>query len=363
MLKDKESKLLTLQSTLTTKERGIGEKFFSEDQVEILIDKVNKMVIPFKELQATGQEVHFSSPVEKLYYVLDEAWELQHTIDSITKDKDDMRLIIVSHAHEIEYLKKVIETMRTNHQDLESKETEFTELTLGLEKIIQMLGGNESVEDKKTVSAKGLLLSLLERLTMGLSIECENSKSRIQELGAKLQVKEKMVDDLSTKVKSLEESFQPRLLHPPESVKERTLFEPSSATGSSEISEIEVSRCEVMAVQQKIWEKLENYLSEPVTGIILTILAEFSLLIALYFSDSLLYMSVFSLIGMFFMALHFVIIIKGYPDGQGRNQGKVSEGESPKFVKQLEKEAPPFHRSTLPENTPLIRRIRMKKNN
>ncbi|KAJ0977320.1 hypothetical protein J5N97_012794 [Dioscorea zingiberensis] len=238
MLKDKEAELLTLQSTLTTKERGIGEKLFSKDQVEILIDKVNKMVIPFKELQATGQEVQFSSPIEKLYYVLDEVWELQRAIDSITKDKDDLQLIIGSHAHEIEYLKKVIETMSTNLQDLESRKTEFTELTLGLETIIQMLGRNESVEDKKTVSSKGLL-SLLERLTMGLSIECENSKSRIQELGAKLQVKEKMVDDLSTKVKSLEESFQPQLLHP-ESVKERTLFEPSSATGS-EISEIEDS--------------------------------------------------------------------------------------------------------------------------
>ena len=213
----------------------IGESLFSEGQVEAVIDKVNNMVIPFNESQI--QEVHFSSTVEKLFYILDNFSELQHRVDSLTYEKEDMQLILESHVREIEYQKKAAETIGTNYQDLESKKLELIELTVGLEKIIQKFGVNNLSEDQKPTSSKGFLPAL-ERLMITSYNELEVSKSRMQELGAKLQAKEKVVDELLTKNKLLEDSIHARL-EQPDIVKERAFFDASTAAMGSEISEIE----------------------------------------------------------------------------------------------------------------------------
>jgi hypothetical protein len=68
-------------------------------------------------------------------------------------------------------------------------------------------------------------------------MESGNAKSVKQELGAKLQAREKTVDDLSAKVKMLEDLYHSRLVQP-EVSKDRA-FEPSSSSIGSDISEIE----------------------------------------------------------------------------------------------------------------------------
>jgi hypothetical protein len=68
-------------------------------------------------------------------------------------------------------------------------------------------------------------------------MESGNAKSVKQELGAKLQAREKTVDDLSAKVKMLEDLYHSRLVQP-EISKDRE-FEASSSAIGSDISEIE----------------------------------------------------------------------------------------------------------------------------
>ncbi|ONK77691.1 uncharacterized protein A4U43_C02F9520 [Asparagus officinalis] len=226
ILRDKEAELSSLQNALTAKVKEIDESLFSEGQLVAVIDKVNNMVIPFSESHI--EEVHFSSPVDKLIYVLDKFPELLHRVASLTYEKEDMQLILDSHVREIEHQNKAAETVGMNYQDLESKKLELIELTVGLEKIIRRFGGNNLSEDQKPSSTNGFL-PVLERLMISSYNEVEVSKSRMQELGAKLQAKEKVVDELLTKNKLLEDSVHARLAQP----------DTSPASIGSEISEIE----------------------------------------------------------------------------------------------------------------------------
>lgn len=191
-------------------------------------------MIPSNESQI--KEVHFSSPVVKLFYVLDNFAELQNRVESLTYEKEDMQLVLESHIREIEHQKKAADTIGTDYQDLESKRMDLIELTVGLEKIIQKFGGNNLSEGRKPTSATGFL-PFLERLMTTSYNDLETSKSKLQELGAKLQAKEKVVDELSTKNKLLEDSIIAQ--HAQQGiVKERAVFDASTSTGS-EILEIE----------------------------------------------------------------------------------------------------------------------------
>jgi len=114
-----------------------------------------------------------------------------------------------------------------------------------MERMIQRLGylgGKDLVEDNKPTTTQALL-SKLEKLIIASSTEAGNAKSVIQELGAKLQSREKAVDELSTKVKMLENLYHARLAQP-DSSKDRS-FEASSSAIGSDVSEIEdvVSIC------------------------------------------------------------------------------------------------------------------------
>ncbi|XP_020111292.1 restin homolog [Ananas comosus] len=236
IVRAREEGLAPLQ-LLVAKDGGTNDQQFSKDQVETLVDKVNKLNFSSDESQFQGEGIYFSSPIDKLSYIVDKVSDLQHRLDTLTYEKDDMQLLLASHVTEIEQLKKAREFFDSNYQDLESKRSELAELTVGLGKIIDLLGGKDSFEDQKPITVKALL-SLLERLAVASTIESENNKSTLQEVEAKLQAKEKVVDDLSTKLKILEDSYRTRLVQS-EAAKERTVFEASSSAIGSEISEIE----------------------------------------------------------------------------------------------------------------------------
>lgn len=201
-----------------------GQCLLTEGQVESLFIKVNEIDIPLKEVESPGPK--FSVPVNKLFYIVNKFPELQHRMDSLIRDKEELQL-------SIEHLKKEAEISIINSRDLEKKKSDLIELTSGLGKIIQQLGRNDLVEDSRSAHE---LVPVLEKMVLALILDCESNKSKAQELGSKLHGNQKVVDELSSKVKFLEDSLhdRPAILN---AVEEKSTS--SSLAGASEISEIE----------------------------------------------------------------------------------------------------------------------------
>lgn len=210
----------------------------SKDQVGVLFDKVNKLIVladSSHQSESHRQEVYFSSPIQKLFYVVDKFSEFQLGFYSLTSEKEDLQLTLTNHICEIENLKSSYESISVDHHDLESKKWELSEVTAILEKIIQNFAVNYSFEDLKPVTAMGLI-RVLERQMIAFSVDLKNSKSEVHELGDKLQAKELILNELSAKFKYLEDSHA-RIQQP--DIKERTAFEPSTSMMRPEITEIE----------------------------------------------------------------------------------------------------------------------------
>lgn len=202
----------------------------SASQVKALFDKIDEIKIPFAESEAEELEPPNAVHVKKLFHVIDCVTELQHQMNLLSHEKEELQSTLATQVFEMEHL-------RNDKQDSEKLKNDLYELELSLEKIIQKLGGNDLVGDKKSAGVMELL-TVLEKLAMDIILESENSKSEAQELGAKLLGGQKVVDELSTKVKLLEDSIHARA-SPPEAVQERGIFEAPSVPSGSEISEIE----------------------------------------------------------------------------------------------------------------------------
>lgn len=114
--------------------------------------------------------------------------------------------------------------------------TDLLELESGFKSIIQKLGGNELVDDQKA-SGVIFLLPLLDKLVTAKLTESEYLQSRNEELVTKLRGSDMIVDDLSNKVKLLENSNQARSVAV-EIDQERGTSVPS-LSNQSEISEIQ----------------------------------------------------------------------------------------------------------------------------
>lgn len=220
--------------------KGISEDFtklFMENQGETLLDRLNMIEVPFKELAVNIEGQSFSSPVDKIFYILDNVSKLQLLISSMVQEKDEMQSTLGNHLHEIEQLREASQNYAVINQDLENNKANLVDLSLGLEKVILKLGGHEFLESKRPVDTKGLL-QLLEWLVMASLQDSESLKSRVQELGAKLQESQTLNDHLSSSIKLLEDSIHARSSLPDVS-KERTISEGSSVVTGSEILEIE----------------------------------------------------------------------------------------------------------------------------
>jgi chromosome segregation ATPase len=211
----------------------------SKDQLEAIVEKINKLNIPSGESRLQREVATFSSPIDKLFFLIDEVDALQREVETLRYENEDLQLNLESHARENEQLKEVCRNTDSNRRELESKSSELLEVTVSMERMIQRLGylsGKDVLEDNKPTNTQSLL-SKLEKLIIASSMESGNAKSVKQELGAKLQAREKTVDDLSAKVKMLEDLYHSRLVQP-EVSKDRA-FEPSSSSIGSDISEIE----------------------------------------------------------------------------------------------------------------------------
>ncbi|VAI58144.1 unnamed protein product [Triticum turgidum subsp. durum] len=236
VLKARELELLSLEQTIV--ERGTTDAI-SKDQLEALVEKVNKLNIPSGESHLQREVAMFSSPMDKLLFVIDEFDALQHEVETLRYENEDLQLNLESHAREIEQLKEVCRNTDSNCRELESKSSELLEVTVSMERMIQRFGylaGKDALEDNKPASTQ-TLLPKLEKLIIASSMESGNAKSVKQELGSKLQAREKTVDELSAKVKMLEDLYHSQLVQP--EVSQDRAFDASSSAIGSDISEIE----------------------------------------------------------------------------------------------------------------------------
>ncbi|KAG5521057.1 hypothetical protein RHGRI_033572 [Rhododendron griersonianum] len=172
-----------------------------------------------KEFEAGDTDFHYSDRANKA--------PMQHQMNPLSHEKDELQSTLVKKVLEIEHLKEEVERQILDKQDHENMKNEVLELELALESIIQKLGGNDLVEDPKTVGVRGSI-PVLRRQVMAVILESENSKSKAQELSARLLASQKVVDELSTKVKFLEDSKQGRSVSP-EVARESRVFDAPTA--------------------------------------------------------------------------------------------------------------------------------------
>ncbi|KAK8310385.1 hypothetical protein V6Z12_D02G183800 [Gossypium hirsutum] len=233
--KEKEAELLSLYNNMSMKEKEAKEPLLSATQLRTLLDKLSVIEIPLVESE--DLEPHSSTEVKKLFSIINSFAELQNQINLLSYEKDELQSMLSQQSFEIEHLKEEIERHVRNKPELEVMKMELPEATFGLEKIIVGLGGKELIGSPNSVGMRALL-PVLEKQVNALLLEAESSKSRAQELGTKLLGSQNAVDELSTKVKLLEDSLQGRTIQA-EVVQDRSIFEVPSASTGSEISEIE----------------------------------------------------------------------------------------------------------------------------
>ncbi|PIA51460.1 hypothetical protein AQUCO_01100357v1 [Aquilegia coerulea] len=236
MLKERDEELSLLHRSLAKKEQETEGYFLSEGQVKTLFEKIDQIEIPSEESDTGSSEFHISGAARKLFSIIDNVTGMQHQMRLLTHAKEELQSSLALQVDEIERLKKEAESLLSINQDLGKTESDLTELTIDVERLIQKFEGNDLIKDNK-FGVKGLLTAL-ENLIMASVRECETSKSKAQESNVKLHENQKVVDELSEKVKLLEGSIQSRPALP-DVVQERSISkEPSLPTGS-EISEIE----------------------------------------------------------------------------------------------------------------------------
>nr|KJB31043.1 hypothetical protein B456_005G173600 [Gossypium raimondii] len=232
--KEKEAELLSLYNNMSMKEKA-KDPLLSATQLRTLLDKLSVIEIPLVESE--DLEPHSSTEVKKLFSIINSFAELQNQINLLSYEKEELQSMLSQQSFEIEHLKEEIERHVRNKPELEVMKMELSEATFGLEKIIVGLGGKELIGNPISVGMRALL-PVLEKQVNALLLEAESSKSRAQELGTKLLGSQNAVDELSTKVKLLEDSLQGRTIQA-EVVQDRSIFEAPSASTGSEISEIE----------------------------------------------------------------------------------------------------------------------------
>ncbi|XP_015894523.3 trans-Golgi network-localized SYP41-interacting protein 1 isoform X2 [Ziziphus jujuba] len=235
-LKEREAEVSSLLNSLTRKEQE-AEHSLSASQLKALFDKISGIQISMAESKLADLEPHSSTHVKKLFYIIENVPDMQHQIKLLSNENEELQVTLAEHTNEIQHLKEEVETHVGDKLDLEKMKNELSDAIFTLEKIIERLGGDVLVGDQISSGVKGLL-SVLEHQVMALLLDSESSKLKAQELGAQLVGSQKVVDELSTKVKLLEDSLQGRAVQT-EIVQERNIIEAPSLPTGSEISEIE----------------------------------------------------------------------------------------------------------------------------
>ncbi|KAI3733413.1 hypothetical protein L6452_12856 [Arctium lappa] len=227
------------QSTKSVKdhEDNARNALLSASQIKALFDKIDGITIPFPNLVVGDIHPQDSDPVKKLFYIVDSVNELLDQMTLLSHTKEELRSILSKQAHEVEHLKGEFKEAMKDKQESEKTGRILFDLSIGLQNIIQKLGGDESVGVKKSADAAGLL-PVLERLVQGIVLDSGNSRSKAQDASAKLLETQKVAEELASKVKLLEDFIQHRA-GAPNTIQEKGVFAAPSLPSKSEISEIE----------------------------------------------------------------------------------------------------------------------------
>lgn len=210
------------------------DTLLSAFQLKSLFKKIDGIKIPFAEFEVDELEVEDNDHVKKLFYIVDCVGAMQREMTSISRNNELQQSIIKDQALEIEHLKEEASEYMMYKQEYEKLKHD---LAKGLENIMKNLAGNEVAGTQKTADVIEQL-PLLEKFVTAIILESENSKSKAQELDAKILKTQEVVDELSKKVKFFEESKQGREASAG-SIQERGGFEAHLLPPRSEISEID----------------------------------------------------------------------------------------------------------------------------
>ncbi|XP_038892630.1 putative leucine-rich repeat-containing protein DDB_G0290503 [Benincasa hispida] len=233
-LKEREAEVSSLYSSMLGKEQEAENCVLSTMQMKALLEKVRRIEIPLEESESLDQEKYDSPDVKKLFYLADYVSELQNQLNLLSHDKQKLQSTVTTQVLAFEQLKEEVDRASRNQLDSEKMKKDLSDVSFSLVQMISLLDSNYS-GDSKPDGLKGLVRTLGKQIQDMLS-ESEHSKTKFEELSKKLTGSQKVVDELTTKNKLLEESLQGRTSQP-EIIKERSIS-PSFPSGS-EISEIE----------------------------------------------------------------------------------------------------------------------------
>lgn len=235
-LKEREAEVSSLYNSMLVKEQDAENCILSTMQMKALFEKVRSIEIPLPESEYLDLEKYDSPDVKKLFYLADYVSELQNQLNLLSHDKQKLQSTVTTQTLAFEQLKEEVDKASRNQLDSEKMKKDLSEVSFSLVQMISLLGSNYN-GDSKSDGLKGLVRTLGKQIQDMLS-ESENSKTKFEELSKKLIGSQKVVDELNTKNKLLEESLQGRTSQP-EIIKERSIFEAPSFPSGSEISEIE----------------------------------------------------------------------------------------------------------------------------
>ncbi|XP_049403010.1 trans-Golgi network-localized SYP41-interacting protein 1 isoform X2 [Solanum stenotomum] len=235
-IKEKEAELLSLNAKASLNFQEAENLTLSASHMRSLFDKL-KEIETLMGPDVGDAEAYDSPDVRRLFYVVDTFPRLQLQMNSLSREKKELQSSLEKQALQIESLKDEVEEHMKDEVDCAKMKNELLEFTIGLENIIHKLGSNNLVDLHKETPVTGFL-PVLDKLIVAKVLESENLKAKTEELLADLHGTQKVVEDLSSKVKSLENSNQLKVT-PLEINQERGIFEAASLPTQSEISEVQ----------------------------------------------------------------------------------------------------------------------------
>ncbi|XP_021746544.1 interaptin-like [Chenopodium quinoa] len=185
-LREKEVEISSLQSSLTMKEKEVGEALYWASHVENLVSRTNKIDVLMEDSPGGNLEPQDSSQIKKLMYVVDTFPELQHQIELLSHEKEELQSALTDQLHEIEHLKERIQESIGHEQELETVRSKVINMESGLDRIIQKFSTRDIIGDQTSVSTDDIIQVIEEQVVTTLS-NSENLKSKVYEL--ELEVK------------------------------------------------------------------------------------------------------------------------------------------------------------------------------
>ncbi|WCJ38643.1 Trans-Golgi network-localized SYP41-interacting protein 1 [Euphorbia peplus] len=232
-LKERDAEISSLHHNLSMREHEAEDALMSTSELKTLFNKISEIDSSYGQT-VENMESHSSSHVQKLFYIVDNIPNLHLQINLLSNDKEKLQSTLSLQALEIENLKEEMEKYMRSNEESEKIKSEMSELTLGLEKLRSILG---DAEDQKPAGVQSLL-PIVEKRISALLLGTQNSNSRAQELGTRLLESQKVIEELSSKLKLSDDSSRSKTVEA-EIVQERSIFEAPSLPTGSEISEIE----------------------------------------------------------------------------------------------------------------------------